>query len=1079
MKNIIKKIPSMIGKSVLWVFAIFLLFVIVSQISLWLGLQWLNSDKGEAWTKDQINIALKDSNYNIDFKGFRYQPLSKLLVKNLEISDAEGTILTTENAKVSINVASIAMRNLSLELTADQAILHRLPETEAPTKEPPKAFYLDAISLPDVYFNKLEITKVAIKKLEIKEAVAGQPILLSPLLSGGLDIASNMVNIDLSFQPDVLSVSTIALLPGKAEIKASFDSDKSILDLQAFEINSDAYNVLTKGRAVLREAGDVNFTTSISSDSLDKIHKDMQGRANAEIVLGGQQDALNISANGKVSMSILNERGLSDVIFEGQSKYSLLARDTINPVEVSVKSSYQEIPVELKTLIEKSGSIIKVSKIQGTAPDVSLKGAIDVDLETSVATGEVSATVEKFSRYRDLLQLDVGGKGNAVVKLSANTGKQQADVNIAAQSVKYQDLTVKSVKASALFPTIENIFPTKADWVIDGLKTGGVELKQMSGSLKGKDGGVYALQTKGRGNLTMPFSFDGTADIIDLKTPKPSAQNIKTNVKLNGQNIVLNGKVNQETIDMTIQGKAIKLKELVGGLPEGVNRTSLNGDVKIKGAMANPVITTDVDLSAFSVGKKLPQIKIDMQGGYQNNQATVNLKGSGEGVKALNANVNVPMTIALYPFQFDLPTTQSLNGKATFNLEVSKLSKIFLPPNLEFSGLLESNFDIQGSIAEPRITGVANLSQSAFSDDTTGLNLLDLKATTLLQNDRVVLQSLTAKDDKNGSLAASGSMGINNFVPQNVDMSLDVKDFHLLDGDLADGTFNGDLKFSGSKDLYNLTGSVRPNYIDVTIPEKLVSNIPELNIVEVEGEDKAKSILSKIKVAIDFIADNKIFVRGWGLDAEFGGRLKIDGNLDDPNFDGVLKAERGRYTEFGKRFELTTAELNFLGRIPANPVLNIVAETEVDDITAQVNFKGNVQDPKISFSSNPTLPEDEVLARILFGRDLASISPFQAIQLTQTLRRFSGKGSGFDPLGEIRSATGLDDLRVDSDENGETTVGAGKYLTDKVYLEFEKGSGENSGAANLEVEVTPNITLESEVGQDAQAGAGLFWEWDY
>ena len=149
---------------------------------------------------------------------------------------------------------------------------------------------------------------------------------------------------------------------------------------------------------------------------------------------------------------------------------------------------------------------------------------------------------------------------------------------------------------------------------------------------------------------------------------------------------------------------------------------------------------------------------------------------------------------------------------------------------------------------------------------------------------------------------------------------------------------------------------------------------------------------------------------------------------------------------------------------------------------ARIEIKGTPESPEISFSSEPALPEDEVLSHILFGKNMDSITPFQAVKLTQTLQRFSGQGgafSSFDPLDTVRNATGLDDLRVEADEEGAATVGAGKYLTDKVYLEFETGSGENSSNANIEIEVTPNITVESEIGEDAQGGAGVFWKWDY
>src|SRR5690606_9985702 len=102
-----------------------------------------------------------------------------------------------------------------------------------------------------------------------------------------------------------------------------------------------------------------------------------------------------------------------------------------------------------------------------------------------------------------------------------------------------------------------------------------------------------------------------------------------------------------------------------------------------------------------------------------------------------------------------------------------------------------------------------------------------------------------------------------------------------------------------------------------------------------------------------------------------------------------------------------------------------------------------------------------------FGRTTARITPLQAVQLTQTLRRFSGKGGdGFDPLGTLRGLTGFDNIAVDTDESGATNVGVGKYLSDKVYLEFKRGQGEASGAASLQLEITPEISAETEIGQD-------------
>jgi autotransporter translocation and assembly factor TamB len=58
-------------------------------------------------------------------------------------------------------------------------------------------------------------------------------------------------------------------------------------------------------------------------------------------------------------------------------------------------------------------------------------------------------------------------------------------------------------------------------------------------------------------------------------------------------------------------------------------------------------------------------------------------------------------------------------------------------------------------------------------------------------------------------------------------------------------------------------------------------------------------------------------------------------------------------------------------------------------------------------------------------------------------------------------------------------VSAGKYISDTVYLEVEQGLGPDSGKASVQWEVTPNITVETEAGVNAEGGAGVSWKWDY
>ena len=99
--------------------------------------------------------------------------------------------------------------------------------------------------------------------------------------------------------------------------------------------------------------------------------------------------------------------------------------------------------------------------------------------------------------------------------------------------------------------------------------------------------------------------------------------------------------------------------------------------------------------------------------------------------------------------------------------------------------------------------------------------------------------------------------------------------------------------------------------------------------------------------------------------------------------------------------------------------------------------------------------------------------------------QLSGGGNTFDVLGMTRDILGIDQLDIrqsegteDGDE-GEASVGIGKYLTEDVYVDIEKGLGDESGKLSVEVKLTPNISLESELGMDSRAGVGVMWKYDY
>jgi translocation and assembly module TamB len=196
---------------------------------------------------------------------------------------------------------------------------------------------------------------------------------------------------------------------------------------------------------------------------------------------------------------------------------------------------------------------------------------------------------------------------------------------------------------------------------------------------------------------------------------------------------------------------------------------------------------------------------------------------------------------------------------------------------------------------------------------------------------------------------------------------------------------------------------------------------------------------------------------------------------------GAANLVRGDYNFAGRRFELESGTIRFTGTTPVDPVLDIVAVDDIAGIDASIRVRGTGLRPEITFASNPQLPEDELLSRILFGASITDISVTEAAQLGVALASLRSGDDGLDPINAIRRATGLDRLRIlpaNSELGSGTSVAAGKYLTRRVFVEIIT-DGQGYSATRIEYQITRWLALLGSVSTLGQESVNLRVKRDY
>ena len=144
-----------------------------------------------------------------------------------------------------------------------------------------------------------------------------------------------------------------------------------------------------------------------------------------------------------------------------------------------------------------------------------------------------------------------------------------------------------------------------------------------------------------------------------------------------------------------------------------------------------------------------------------------------------------------------------------------------------------------------------------------------------------------------------------------------------------------------------------------------------------------------------------------------------------------------------------------------------------------LNVTGPANDPQISLTSSPSMPEEEILSRLLFNSSVGSLSAAQALQLIDAVGQLTGATGSVGIVGRIRNATGIDDLDIRQSDSGGTTVGVGKRFSDNVRLGVEAGTDNASGRVTIDLDITKNLKARGSAGQDGSGQVGLTYEKEY
>ncbi|WEJ59425.1 translocation/assembly module TamB domain-containing protein [Devosia sp. FJ2-5-3] len=739
-----------------------------------------------------------------------------------------------------------------------------------------------------------------------------------------------------------------------------------------------------------------------------------------------------------------------------------------------------------------------------------ISGEVARAVDTELLTGSIDLSAQDISLAAALLLQEASGAVTARIDFAPSDGEQGATVSANAANLRVNDIAIGRADIAA---TVGDLFGVPA---IDGTINAGaisvagttINLLDAKASQSGDTTNFEARAALATGT---GVAVDGSLspvtggyrlglDHANLVQGQLSARLANpTTLLVEGESVALDavrfdvgsGRITASgtagtALDLNVDISALPLSIANAIVPSLGLAGTLEGNARITGSASDPRVSFDARGNGINAAAIAPfgitPLSASTRGTFANNSVAIEaLSANGSGGLALTGSGRVPLAGS--------GLSLSLNGSAPLALA----NRFLIDRGGQLSGTASFDAQVSGSLANPQFGGSVSTSGAGYVDPELNLRLANIAGRARLDGTTATIETLSANLATGGSASVSGTVGLTGAFPAN--LTLNVNSARYADGDLFIATVTGSLGLTGNlTGTPLLAGTVLVEQANITVPEGFGGGAQLIDVEHRSAPAAVAQTLSRAKITsngapvpqsrspgmlldVTLNAPNQIFIRGRGLDAEVGGSVRLTGPLNNIQPVGAFSLNRGRLSILGQRITFERGTVTLVGDL--DPQLDFVATTQADDITVVVTVSGRVSALDINFSSNPQLPQDEVLARLIFKRSMGELSPLQLAQLAAAAGELVGAGGGGGGLlGGLRGAAGLADLDVVTDAQGNVGVEAGTYLQDNVYLGVTAGANGQS-KVTINLDVTEDLTVKGAAGQDGNSSLGVFYERDY
>lgn len=305
------------------------------------------------------------------------------------------------------------------------------------------------------------------------------------------------------------------------------------------------------------------------------------------------------------------------------------------------------------------------------------------------------------------------------------------------------------------------------------------------------------------------------------------------------------------------------------------------------------------------------------------------------------------------------------------------------------AGRLDFTASFTGGVREPKLAGSADVSDLRALVKGYDVALKNVSAHADFSESRVLIQDLIGFVN-DGRLRGRGAARLDKLSLKGLELGLDLDDVTVAVQPGLPATVSGTLAVDYRPELTQVLGSLELQKLHYTQPLTVEGLIASARAYRVPSDERPQEWL---RFDVDVLAGEDVRVDNNLAKGRFVGKVKLAGTNVRPVLVGALEAaENSQATFRGNTYAVTRGLLQFNSGLW--PTFDLGVQTQIRDYLVKVKAFGRIDDPRVNLSSEPGLPEADLLTLVTLG-----------VTSAQGLQQQAGLGLAAEAL---LSASGLD-----------------------------------------------------------------------